>query len=33
MHYFGPVGEKSLYVDRALSVIAPFLVETSTVAA
>jgi len=27
MHYVAPVGEKTLYVERALGVVAPFIVE------
>lgn len=27
MHYVAPVGEKALYVDRAVTVVAPFIVQ------
>ena len=33
MDYVAPVGEKALYIDRALSVIAPFLANSAVVAA
>jgi transcriptional regulator GlxA family with amidase domain len=33
MHYVAPVGEKDLYVKRAISVIAPFLPREGAVAA
>lgn len=33
MHYVAPVGEKALYVDRAVSVVAPFVREEATIAA
>jgi len=28
IHYVAPVGEKDMYVDRALAVVAPYLAET-----
>jgi hypothetical protein len=28
MHYVAPVGEKDLYVERALGVVAPFIAQT-----
>lgn len=33
MHYVAPVGEKELYVDQAVRVVAPFIVEEATIAA
>lgn len=33
MHYAAPVGEKALYVDRAVSVVAPFIEPAQTIAA
>lgn len=33
MHYVAPVGEKDLYVDRALTVVMPFLQRASSLAA
>jgi transcriptional regulator GlxA family with amidase domain len=33
MHYVAPVGEKSLYVDQAVRVIRPFIVEDASMAA
>lgn len=33
MHYVAPVGEKGLYVDQAVSVVRPFLVEEAAIAA
>ena len=33
MHYVAPVGEKADYVDRALSVVAPFIAQNAAVAA
>ena len=33
MHYVAPVGEKGLYVDQAVSVVRPFLVEEAGIAA
>lgn len=33
LHYVAPVGEKALYVDRAVSVVAPFLGQDIAVAA
>jgi transcriptional regulator GlxA family with amidase domain len=33
MHYVAPVGEKVLYVDQAVSVVRPFLVEEAGIAA
>ncbi len=33
MHYVAPVGEKALYVERALSVVAPFIGRLETEAA
>ncbi len=33
MHYVAPVGEKSAYIERAISVIAPFLPPEQTLAA
>jgi transcriptional regulator GlxA family with amidase domain len=33
MHYVAPVGEKDLYTERAVSVVAPFLPEATAVAA
>ncbi len=33
MHYVAPVGQKALYVDQAIGVIAPFIVETAPIAA
>ena len=33
MHYVAPVGEKSLYVDRAVAVVGPFIGEAGAVAA
>lgn len=33
IHYVAPVGEKAVYVERALSVVAPFLAPMRTVAA
>lgn len=33
MHYVAPVGEKALYVERALGVIAPFLTPADIMAA
>ena len=32
MHYVAPVGEKMLYVDRAVSVVAPFIAEAAIAA-
>lgn len=32
MHYVAPVGEKELYIDRALAVVAPYLAERALVA-
>ena len=32
IHYVAPVGEKALYVDQALSVVRPFLIDWSAVA-
>ena len=32
MHYVAPVGEKELYVDRALSVVAPFIKREAAIA-
>jgi len=32
MHYVAPVGEKALYVDRAVSVVAPFVMQEAAVA-
>lgn len=31
MHYVAPVGEKTSYVEHALSVVAPFMTQNSTV--
>lgn len=33
MHYVAPVGEKALYVDRAIKVVSPFIAEEATIAA
>lgn len=33
IHYVAPVGEKALYVDRAMAVIAPFVTQANPVAA
>lgn len=33
MHYVAPVGEKAIYVDRAVSVVAPFITHEDAVAA
>ncbi|MGK6356323.1 DJ-1/PfpI family protein [Sphingomonas sp. DT-207] len=33
IHYVAPVGEKDMYVDRALAVVAPYLAETVQAAA
>jgi transcriptional regulator GlxA family with amidase domain len=33
MHYVAPVGEKALYVERAMSVVAPFIEPARTIAA
>ncbi|HTG39626.1 DJ-1/PfpI family protein [Sphingomonas sp.] len=33
MHYVAPVGEKALYVDRAISVVAPFMPPKAAAAA
>ena len=33
LHYVAPVGEKEIYVERAMTVIMPFLVESATEAA
>lgn len=33
MHYVAPVGEKTLYVERALSIVAPFVERLQTMAA
>ena len=33
IHYVAPVGEKALYVDRAVSVVAPFIPQESAIAA
>lgn len=33
IHYVAPVGEKALYVDRAMRVVAPFLARESAIAA
>lgn len=33
MHYVAPMGEKALYVDQAMSVIRPFIVEEAAIAA
>lgn len=33
MHYVAPVGEKALYVDRALQVVAPFIAGNAAAAA
>lgn len=33
MHYVAPVGEKALYVDRAMSVIAPYVDPAAVIAA
>lgn len=33
MHYVAPVGEKVLYVERAMAVVAPFIPGTQTMAA
>jgi len=33
MHYVAPVGEKAFYVDRAVSVVAPFIPEKAVLAA
>jgi len=30
IHYVAPVGEKEMYVERAMAVIAPFLVEAAS---
>lgn len=32
MHYVAPVGEKALYVDRAVSVVAPFIEQEAATA-
>lgn len=32
MHYVAPVGEKALYVDQAVSVVAPFITEQAAMA-
>ncbi len=29
MHYVAPVGEKDVYIDRALSVVAPFIIQNA----
>lgn len=33
IHYVAPVGEKALYVDRAVKVVAPFIEQTAAIAA
>ena len=33
MHYVAPVGEKALYVDQALKVVAPFVMQEAAIAA
>jgi transcriptional regulator GlxA family with amidase domain len=33
MHYVAPVGEKEIYVERALAVVQPFLAQTKAIAA
>lgn len=33
MHYVAPVGEKALYVDQAVSVVAPFITQEAATAA
>ncbi len=33
MHYVAPVGEKALYVDQAVSVVAPFIAKEAAMAA
>lgn len=33
MHYVAPVGEKALYVDRAVTVVAPFITQETAAAA
>lgn len=33
MHYVAPVGEKALYVNQAISVVAPFILEQAVLAA
>ena len=33
MHYVAPVGEKALYVDRAVMVVAPFIAQAAAAAA
>lgn len=33
MHYVAPVGEKALYVDQAISVVAPFIAQEAAVPA
>ena len=33
MHYVAPVGEKALYVDQAVKVVAPFITQKAAIAA
>ena len=33
MHYVAPVGEKALYVNQAVSVVAPFILGEAVLAA